>query len=177
MYKNYNISIEVTCSEEATHIVELLYADRKSVNYYKVTFETLNRKPKSDDYIEPMPKKQLQRIIKDFKAKGGIILINDEVDEYLKKQHAEGSTLNENTILLVRNPGRSAVYEELIHAKQYADGKNDGSRKSRLRCEIEAQKMLIEHKEEWHITDKEDKQTRRVLKRYEQEYKKLNERR
>lgn len=133
----------------------------------------LNRKPKPVDYIEPMPKKQLQRIIKDFRAKGGIIKIDEESETFLKIQNSEGSTLNKDTILLTRNPGRSAVYEELIHADQYRKGKNDGSYEKRLLCEIEAQEILIKKKEEWKITDIEDKQTRLALKAYKQEYKKF----
>lgn len=76
-------------------------------------------------------------------------------------------------VLLTRNPGRSAVYEELIHADQYRKGKNDGSYEKRLLCEIEAQEILIKKKEEWKITDIEDKQTRLALKAYKQEYKKF----
>ena len=33
--------------------------------------------------IEPMPKKQFQRIVKKFKAMGGIIQFDNETDAYL----------------------------------------------------------------------------------------------
>ena len=177
MYKDYDIIIQLTNKESATHIIEFIDSNKKVINYYKVIIQSLHRKNKPDNYIAPMPKKQLQKIIKEFKAKGGIILINDDIDEFLSKQGAEGSTLNENTILLVKNPSRSAVYEELIHAEQYRKGKNDGSRESRLLCEIEAQKELIKRKEELDITDKENEQTKLALKVYEEEYKQLNKRR
>jgi hypothetical protein len=122
-----------------------------------------------------MPKRQLQEIIKEFKSKGGVIKIDDESEKFLESQNSEAVTLNENTILLTKNPCRSAVYEELIHANQYKQGKNDGSYESRLICEIEAQKELIKRKEELQITDLEDKQTRLALKAYEEEYKNFKE--
>lgn len=176
LYKDFDISIQLSDSKDATHIVELINTSRKSVNYYIVTFNCLSRKPKPDNWVEPMPKRQLQGIIKDFKKKGGLILIDDDTDNFLRKQGAEGSTLNESTILLVKNPSRSAVYEELIHAEQYRKGKNDGSRKSRLICEIEAQKMLICKKDELGITDKENEQTKLALRAYEEEYRQLKRR-
>ena len=97
--------------------------------------------------------------------------MGEEVDKHLREQNAEAVTINENIILLSSNPGRSAVYEELIHAEQYRQGKNDGTYEKRLLCEIEAQKILIKKKEEYGITDKEDKQTKLALKAYKQEYK------
>jgi hypothetical protein len=142
---------------------------------YRVSINKLNRKSRSANYIEPMPKRQLQDIIKEFKSKGGVIKIDDESEKFLKSQNSEAVTLNENTILLTKNPGRSAVYEELIHARQFREGKNDGSYESRLICEIEAQKELIKRKDELQITDLEDKQTRLALKAYEAEYKKFKE--
>lgn len=124
------------------------------------------RKPKNDKYIEPMPKKQLYRIINAFKRQEGLIIINDEIDKYLKSQNSEGITINAKTILLKKRPSRSAVFEELIHATQYRNGENDGSIESRLLCEIYAQEKLIKYKKEYRITDAEDAQTRTALKYY-----------
>ena len=62
-----------------------------------------------------MPKEQFQRIKKRFKAHGGVIQQNEETDLYLIKIHSEGITYNENTILLMQNPSRASVFEELIH--------------------------------------------------------------
>ncbi len=171
MYKHSNIQIEVARKENATYKTELLHAGRISENYYIVCENTLSRKVKPDNYIEPMPKRQLQKIIKSFKAKGGIIKMDEDSEKFLKSQNSEAVTLNKDTILLTKNPGRSAVYEELIHAEQYRQGKNDGSYEQRLICEIEAQKILIEKKKEYNITDEEDRQTRLALKAYEKEYK------
>lgn len=170
LYKDHRVYIKLSDGKNATHIVELINAKRIHKNYYIVYTDTLERKPKPADYIEPMPKKQLQRIIKEFKAKGGIIAMGEEVDKHLREQNAEAVTINENIILLSSNPGRSAVYEELIHAEQYRQGKNDGTYEKRLLCEIEAQRILIKKKEEYGITDKEDKQTKLALKTYKQEY-------
>ena len=123
-----------------------------------------------DGKIEPMPKKQLQRIAKSFKAKGGMISYSDETDKYLERNNAEAITYNQNTILLKKNPGRASVFEELIHATQYRNGENDGSYISRLRCEIEAQKKLIKYSKAYKLTEVEVIQTKEALKAYEDEY-------
>ena len=94
---------------------------------------------KSNKLVEPMPKKQLQKIVKGFRKQGGIIQMDETTDAYLKQKKAEAVTLNYNTILLMQKPGRAAVFEELIHATQWRMGRNDGSLKVRLICEIEAQ--------------------------------------
>lgn len=171
LYKDYDIQIKISSQDKATHKVELIDSERRSIRYYIVSGKALNRKAKPENYIEPMPKKQLQKIVKEFKAKGGLILMNEESERHLQSQNAEAVTYNSELILLKRNPGRSAVYEELIHAEQFRQGKNDGSYEKRLLCEIEAQKELIRKKEEFGITDVEDRQTRLALKAYEEEYK------
>ena len=122
-----------------------------------------------DGKIEPMPKKQLRKIIKSFKAKGGIIQMNDETDKYLDDKRVEAITYNKDTILLHQNPGRASVFEELIHSAQYRDGKNDGSYKSRLLNEIEAQKILIKNAKAYKLADFEIEQTKIALRGYEEE--------
>ncbi len=132
---------------------------------------------KSPDKIEPMPKKQFRVIKKSFQRQGGIIQQNDETDAYLEKNHAEGITYNAKTILLKQNPGRASVFEELIHTAQYRDGKNDGSAKSRLINEIEAQKKLIKYAKAYKLTEPEIKQTQKALDKYQADldaYNKLN---
>lgn len=118
---------------------------------------------------EPMPKKQFRKIYRSFKAKGGIIQMNPETDKYLESKHVEGITYNENTILLKQNPNRASVFEELIHSAQYRDGKNDGSYKSRILNEIEAQKILIKNAKAYKLTDSEIEQTKIALQGYEEE--------
>ncbi|MEZ3454453.1 MAG: phage minor capsid protein [Oscillospiraceae bacterium] len=131
--------------------------------------DVLTRKSKPDNYVEPMPKKQFRAIKKAFQQHGGVIQQSDEVDAYLEKKHAEGITYNAETILLKQNPGRASVFEELIHTSQYRNGKNDGSAKSCLLNEIEAQQKLIKHAKAYKLTDAEIKQTENALKRYQED--------
>ena len=130
--------------------------------------EAMYRKS-SEGKIEPMPKKQLHRIIRKFKANGGIIQMNDNTDSYLEKNHAEAVTYDSKTILLKQNPSRASVFEELIHATQYREGKNDGSYKSRLLCEIEAQNKLLKNAKAYKLTQKEVDQTKAALEAYNSE--------
>lgn len=131
------------------------------------------RKSKPEKYVEPMPKKQLQRIVKAFKKNGGLICMSEETDAYLIKHKAEGSTLNALTILLNSNPGRATVFEELIHATQFKMGKNNGTDVSRIKCEIEAQKKLIKYSNFYQLTAVELEQTKDALKYYQNELKNL----
>ena len=124
---------------------------------------------KSSDSIEPMPKKQLQKIVKAFKRNGGIMQMNDATDAYLRSKKAEAITYDAKTILLKQRPGRAAVFEELIHATQYRQGKNDGSYKQRLLCEIEAQEKLIKYQKAYKLTPAEVKRTEQALKSYRKE--------
>lgn len=119
--------------------------------------------------IEPMPKKQFQRIVKKFKALGGIIQFDNETDAYLLSKNAEAITYNENTILIRQDPGRASVFEELIHTAQYRNGRNDGSYASRLRCEIEAQEKLLRNAKPYHLTVQEVRQTEKALAAYQNE--------
>lgn len=134
--------------------------------------DSLYRK-KAENNIEPMPKKQLQKIVKSFKRNGGVIQMNDATDAYLDKIKAEAITYNANTILLRQRPGRAAVFEELIHTTQYRKGQVDGSRESILIAEIAAQKKLLKYQREYKLTEPEIKQTEEVLKYYEKELNKL----
>lgn len=120
-------------------------------------------------YIVPMPKKQLRRIKRSFEKKGGTIQMDNATDDYLERRNAEAITYDSKTILLKQNPGRAAVFEELIHSAQYRDGKNDGSYVSRLKCEIEAQNILIKNAAAYKLTAAEIEQTKAALKAYEDE--------
>lgn len=133
--------------------------------------DIMKRKKKAENAIEPMPKKQLRKIVKGFAKQGGKIQMDAYTDEYLKSKKAEAITYNMNTILLHTNPGRAAVFEELIHATQYRQGKNDGSYVSRVLCEIEAQKKLLKYQNEYKLTKQEVKQTKLALDSYEKELK------
>lgn len=137
-----------------------------------IDLKGMSRKAK-DNYIEPMPKKQLNKIIKNFRKNGGSIQMDEATDAYLRKKNAEAITYDAKTILLKKNPGRAAVFEELIHATQYRNGENDGSYLSRLKCEISAQKKLLKNKVAYKLTPAEIKQTEKALESYERELKEL----
>ncbi len=124
---------------------------------------------KKDGKIEPMPKRQFQRIVKRFKAQGGLIQFGDETDAYLQSKNAEAITYNATTILIHQNPGRACVFEELIHTAQYRNGRNDGSYPSRLRCEIEAQEKLLRYAKAYKLTEPEIYQTQKALEAYQKE--------
>ncbi len=134
----------------------------------RVGSEEMFRKAK-EKYVAPMPKKQLHKIEKAFKRRGGIIQRNPETDEYLDSKQAEAITYDARTILLKSNPGRASVFEELIHATQYKNGENDGSYVSRIRCEIDAQEKLLKYSHAYKLTDKEIEQTQKALAFYKEE--------
>ena len=121
---------------------------------------------KDPNKIEPMPKKQLRRIEQAFQRQGGVIQRGEAVDEYLEKRHAEGITYDAKTVLLRQKPSRASVLEEMIHTAQYRNGKNDGSTKSMILCEIEAQKKLLANSKPYKLTGNEIAQTKRALEMY-----------
>ena len=100
--------------------------------------------------------------------------MGDSTDAYLETKRAEAITYDAKTILLRQKPGRAAVFEELIHATQYKQGKNDGTYRSRLICEIEAQRKLLQNQKAYKLTEKEIKQTEKALKQYRLELDALN---
>ncbi len=130
---------------------------------------------KNTDKIEPMPKRQLQKIVKGFRKKGGIIQMDEATDAYLDYKKAEAITYDAQTILLRKRPGRAAVFEELIHATQYRQGKNDGTERNRLICEIEAQKKLLKYQKAYRLTKREILQTENALKKYQHALKEYDE--
>lgn len=133
----------------------------------ELPMNALTRKAKPNNFIEPMPKKQFQRICRSFRSKGGLIQMNDATDAYLEFKNAEAITYDSKTIVIKQNPSRASVFEELIHTFQYRTGENDGSYKSRLKCEIDAQKKLIKYSKAYRLTDKEIEQTQKALESYE----------
>ncbi|MDD5947172.1 MAG: hypothetical protein PUC41_05165 [Oscillospiraceae bacterium] len=134
-----------------------------------MTEENALYRKKVSEKVEPMPKKQFQRIVKRFKTQGGLIQYNDEIDAYLRNKNAEAITYDATLILIRQNPGRASVFEELIHTAQYRNGRNDGSYLSRLRCEIEAQEKLLQYAKIYKLTQPEILQTQRALESYQKE--------
>lgn len=157
---------------------EQAYQATRGANRYKAAkkaivneqkSDIMKRKKKNSTYIPHMPKKQLQKIVRGFKQQGGKIQMNEYTNQYLDKKKAEAITYDSQTILLHTNPGRAAVFEELIHATQYRLGKNDGTYVSRLMCEIEAQEKLLKYSKEYKLTENEIKQTEKALISYRKE--------
>ena len=138
----------------------------------KIGMGRMERK-KNDSIVEPMPKKQLNRIVKNFNNKYGKIYIDDKTDAYLKSKKVEGITYGADTIILRKHTGRAAVFEELIHSTQYRKGENDGSYKSRLQCEIEAQKKLLKYQKAYKLTQAEIELTKYNLANYEKQLSEL----
>lgn len=147
---------------------ELLLSTRlKNALKENELYDIMYRKKRGDDYIEPMPRGQLMRIVKAFRRQGGIIVMNKEMDFILKyKKHVEAITYNADTICLMRKPGRAAVFEELIHSTQYRKGRMDGTLLQRIKCEIEAKEKLIKYQKAYKLTAKEIKDTELSLEEY-----------
>lgn len=93
--------------------------------------------------------------------------------EKLCQQQAEGAALDGMTVLLMQNPGRAAVFEEMIHAAQFRRGENDGSHLSCVLNEIDAQKKLLRNAKAYKLTQNEIEQTRCALASYEAELENL----
>lgn len=128
----------------------------------------MERKQKPDTYIEPMPRSDFLRLMREFKKIGGKYVSSKESEEYLQKKNAEAITVDGYTIVFKRRPTRAAVYEELFHAKQFREGKIDGSVRNRIVCEIEAQKYLLDNADNFKLSAPEIIHTRDLLKGYEE---------
>lgn len=131
----------------------------------------MERKTKSKNYIEPMPRGQFLRLMKDFKAAGGKYIANAESEKFLDAQGAEASTLNATTILFRKKPTRAAVYEELYHINQFRSGKIDGTARNAYECEAEAKAYLLENAEAFQLTEAEINQTKEALIWYQKKLK------
>lgn len=119
-----------------------------------------------------MPKRQFRRICKALKSHGVVVWIGDAADNICKSQNAEAFTLNENTVVFRRNPSRSVVYEELIHLYQFASGKCDGTKISRIKCEIEAKEKVLRCAASYKLTRLDIDITKKAL---QQDYKDLQD--
>lgn len=91
-----------------------------------------------------------------------MILSAEDSEKYVLARGAEGITLNADTVCLMRNPSRVAVFEELIHTAQYRLGKIDGTPLSMVKAEIEAKEKLLRNASAYHLTDIEIKNTEQL---------------
>ena len=135
----------------------------------------MERKPKNDVYVKPMPRGLFLRLMKEFKRMGGKVIMDKEAERYLDDKGAEACTLNAETILFRRKPSRAAVYEELFHVKQFREGKIDGTLKNSYVCEIEAKKYLLNNASILGLTEIEIIATQKSLEFYMKKLQKLEE--
>lgn len=94
-----------------------------------------------------------------FRRAGGIVDQSPDVQRYLRSREAGGAALNESLILLLKNPTRTAVFEELVHADQFRRGvalKPDCC--GILRHEAEAAETLIRNRVAWRLPANEIRQ-------------------
>lgn len=115
------------------------------------------------------------KLTKEFRKNGGVIIRGEKAEEHLKKQSAHASYLMSfNTAVISDEATVSDVLEEMYHAKQ--DKLNMfGSvldKEICLRREIDAQKYLLGLTDKYKIPNDEVETTRRNLKHYEEELEK-----
>ena len=110
-----------------------------------------------------MPRKQFQRICKALKSHGVYVWTGNAADQICKSQNAEAFTLNESTVVFRKNPSRSVVFEELIHLWQFSNNKCDGTKVSRIKCEIEAKEKVLKYAEAYKLTKRDIAITKEAL--------------
>ena len=78
---------------------------------YNILKERVNmdRKPKPDTYVEPMPQKLFHQLVKQFQELGGKVIMGADAELYLDSREAEACTLNGYTILFRKRPGRAVT--------------------------------------------------------------------
>jgi hypothetical protein len=112
---------------------------------------------------DPMPQKQFERIQKAAERRGIALISNEDSERYVLDRGAEAITLNAQTVCLMRNPSRVAVFEELIHVTQYRLGQIDGTPLSIAKGEVAAKEKLLKHAKAYGLTDIEIKNTEILL--------------
>ena len=115
------------------------------------------------------------KLTKEFRANGGMIIRGKEAEEHLKISHASASYLvSFNTAVISDEATISDVLEEMYHAKQ--DRLNMfgsvADTEVYLRREIDAQKYMLGLIDKYKISDDEVETTKKNLKYYKEELKK-----
>lgn len=119
---------------------------------------------------EIIDKPTYNKLTRDFKRRGGIIIRGEEAARHLEKQGAYAAYLpgGFDTAYIRDDATVSDVIEEMFHAEQ--DRRNDYgpilTEEVRLRREIDAQKYLISVEEKYKIPVEEREVTRANLERY-----------
>ena len=129
-----------------------------------------NKGPNKRRPINIVKQRELTR---EFRLRGGYIWQDSSSETCLDKRGADACCLDSTTVALRKRPTLSEVLEEIFHAGQYNDGKMDGSRKSTVIAEIEAQEYLLSVAEELSILKSETNHTRKMLQAYKKELKEI----
>ena len=114
----------------------------------------------------PINPADLARMKAAFEKNGGKILMNKDVDGYLKYHGAEGVTDNATSMMLRSDASRSAVFEEFIHTAQHRTGRYNATieatksnARTSLLMEIEAAEKLIRNRKAWQLPNNETRET------------------
>ncbi len=110
----------------------------------------------------PINLNDFNRMKRAFERNGGQIDQSDEMQRYLLTRQAEGVTFNSKLIGLIREPTRSAVFEEFIHTSQHRQGKNSSA--DILQNEIDTAEKLIRCRKAYRIPYEETRLTIRRLR-------------
>lgn len=102
---------------------------------------------------------EVDAITADFRAAGDVVDQSVDAQRYLHARGSGGLTLNQDTILLLANPTRTAVFEELIHVEQFRNGMTiEAGSGGVLPFEAEAAETLIRNRHAWQLPADEVRQ-------------------
>jgi len=134
---------------------------------------------------DPIDRKLLSKLQKEFTELGGEMRFDEESFEYIAGREKalgveiEAITLGDDLIMLGPKATTSAVYEELIHAHQFKSGLYDGwankfgNKVAENLMEKEAAEELLENAEKWNLPKEEIKLIEERLEFFNNELKSL----
>jgi hypothetical protein len=133
----------------------------------------------------PVDRKLLSKLQKEFSELGGEMRFDEESFEYIAGRERalgveiEAITLGDDLIMLGPKATTSAVYEELIHAQQFKSGLYDGwankygNKVAENLMEKEAAQELLENSKKWNLPEEEIKLIEERLEFFNNELKSL----
>ncbi|MDX8569634.1 hypothetical protein OZ668_16670 [Elizabethkingia sp. HX XZB] len=131
----------------------------------------------------PINKKLLKELQEEFRRLGGEMVYSEESFQYIASrekvynEQIEALTFNESTIFLNKDVTTSAVYEELIHAKQFREGRYNNWVKeynniiAENLMEKEAAEELLEKAAQWKLPKNETELIKERLEFFKNELK------
>ncbi|MDQ0066686.1 hypothetical protein [Chryseobacterium lathyri] len=134
---------------------------------------------------DPIDRKLLSKLQKEFTELGGEMRFDEESFEYIAGRERtlgveiEAITLGDDLIMLGPKATTSAVYEELIHAQQFKSGLYDewankyGNKVAENLMEKEAAEELLENTKKWNLPEEEIKLIEERLEFFNNELKLL----